>query len=77
MGKCLAVTFFALALAAPAHALDLNSYRAQNGKRPLSHSVRLAGIAYEQAAIMAGRGRIGHENFVGRIGGMEIGRAHV
>jgi uncharacterized protein YkwD len=68
MGKVLAV-IAALVVATPAFALDLNSFRAQNGKHRLSHSARLAGIAYQQAAIMAGRGRIGHEDFVARIGG--------
>jgi len=68
-GKCFGVAIVTLVLAAPAHALDLNSFRAQHGKHALSHSARLAGIAYQQAAIMAGRGRIGHDNFVARIGG--------
>ena len=69
MGKFWSGMLVALVVASPAFALDLNSFRAQHGKRPLSHSVRLAGIAYQQAAIMAGRGRIGHDNFVARIGG--------
>jgi uncharacterized protein YkwD len=74
MRKFLSAVAAMLAFAPPAFALDLNSFRAQNGKHALSHSVRLAGIAYEQAAIMAGRGRIGHENFVARIGG--VGTTH-
>src|ERR1051325_11099861 len=69
MGKFFSVVFVSLALAQPAFALDLNSYRAQHGKHALSCSVRLAGIAYQQAAIMAGHGRIGHADFVARIGG--------
>src|SRR5690349_18813796 len=68
MRKILSAAVVTLACAPPALALDLNSFRAQHGKRPLSYSVRLAGVAYQQAAIMAGRGRIGHDNFVARIG---------
>jgi uncharacterized protein YkwD len=56
------------ALISPAAALDLNSFRAQHGKPALSYSVRLAGIAYEQAALMAGRRHIDHANFKNRIG---------
>jgi uncharacterized protein YkwD len=55
-------------LASPAAALDLNSFRAQHGKPALSHSVRLSGIAYQQAALMAGRQHIDHANFAARIG---------
>src|SRR5689334_14975640 len=69
-GKFLGSAVVALAFAAPAHALDLNSFRAQHGKHALSYSVRLAGIAYQQAAIRAGQARIGHANFAARIGGM-------
>jgi uncharacterized protein YkwD len=68
MGKAL-IVLAAMVVATSASALDLNSFRAQHGKHRLSYSVRLAGIAYQQAAIMAGRGRIGHDNFVARIGG--------
>jgi uncharacterized protein YkwD len=62
------------ALAAPAHALDLNGFRAQHGKPALSFSTRLAGIAYEQARLMAGRSQIDHKDFVRRIG--PVGSTH-
>jgi uncharacterized protein YkwD len=62
------------AIGAPAHALDLNSFRVQHGKPALSYSVRLAGLAYEQARLMAGRGRIDHKDFLKRIGGSGCGK---
>jgi uncharacterized protein YkwD len=65
---------FILMLASPALAMDLNSFRAQHGRGPLSISVRLTGIAYEQASLMAGRGRIDHKDFKKRIG--PIGSTH-
>jgi hypothetical protein len=55
--------FFALLAvfaATPALALDLNSFRAQHKRPPLTISVRLAGLAYQQAALMAGRSQIDH-----------------
>lgn len=58
----------------PALAADLNSFRAQHGRSALSVSVRLSGIAYEQASLMAGRSRIDHKNFKSRIG--PIGTTH-
>jgi uncharacterized protein YkwD len=58
-----------LTLTTPALALDLNAFRAQHGRPALSISVRLAGIAYEQASLMAGRHRIDHKDFRKRIGG--------
>jgi uncharacterized protein YkwD len=66
--KLSAVIVFA-SLALPAVAMDLNAYRAGHGKPALSYSARLAGIAYEQARLMAGRGRIDHKDFLKRIGG--------
>src|SRR3954466_16288526 len=54
-------------IASPAAALDLNSFRAQHGKPALSHSVRLSGIAYQQALLMAGRQHIDHANFAARM----------
>jgi uncharacterized protein YkwD len=61
-------------LATPALALDLNAFRAQHGRPALSVSVRLAGLAYEQANAMAGRSRIDHKNFRTRVG--PIGTTH-
>ena len=69
-----AMTILTFALTTPALAADLNSFRAQNGKPALSISVRLAGIAYEQASLMAGRSGIDHKNFKQRIG--PIGSTH-
>jgi uncharacterized protein YkwD len=64
----------ALAFATPALATDLNTFRAQNGRPALSMSVRLAGLAYEQASLMAGRSQIDHKDFRKRIG--PIGSTH-
>jgi uncharacterized protein YkwD len=61
-------------LATPALALDLNGFRAQHGRPALSISVRLSGLAYQQANAMAGRSRIDHKNFKQRIG--PIGTTH-
>jgi uncharacterized protein YkwD len=61
-------------LTGPALALDLNSFRAQHHRGALSYSARLAGIAYEQASLMAGRARIDHKDFRKRIG--PVGSTH-
>ncbi len=50
-----------------AHGLDLNSFRAQNGKPALSYSPSLAGVAQHQASSMAGRGKLDHANFKQRV----------
>jgi uncharacterized protein YkwD len=57
-------------VALPASALDLNSFRAQHHRPPLSASATLAGVAYEQANSMASRRHLDHANFRGRIGGL-------
>jgi uncharacterized protein YkwD len=62
------------ALTTPALAQDLNSFRAQHKRPPLSLSPRLAGLAYQQASLMAGRSRIDHKDFKKRIG--PIGTTH-
>ncbi len=59
----LALLAAAMACAAPAHALDLNSFRAQHRLPPLSLSSALAGLAYEQAQSMAGRNHLDHAGF--------------
>jgi uncharacterized protein YkwD len=69
-----AVVAVPLLLTTPALASDLNAFRAQHGRPALSISVRLAGIAYEQASLMAGRSRIDHKDFKKRIG--PIGSTH-
>ena len=50
-----------------AHALDLNSFRAQHGRSALAYSATLAGVAQHQASSMAGRGRLDHANFKQRV----------
>lgn len=57
------LALLAVAFAAPARALDLNSFRAQHHLPPLSFSSTLAGLAYEQAHSMAGRNRLDHNGF--------------
>ncbi|HYC16429.1 MAG TPA: CAP domain-containing protein [Pseudolabrys sp.] len=49
--------------AAPALALDLNSFRAQNGLPPLSASGTLGAAAYSHAQSLAGRQRLDHSGF--------------
>jgi uncharacterized protein YkwD len=61
-------------LTTPALAMDLNAFRARHKMPALAYSARLAGIAYEQASLMAGRGRIDHKDFRKRIG--PIGTTH-
>jgi uncharacterized protein YkwD len=68
-----ACTFILLSVT-PALSADLNTFRAQHKMPALSHSVRLSGIAYEQASLMAGRSRIDHKDFKKRIG--PIGSTH-
>jgi uncharacterized protein YkwD len=60
--------------ATPALASDLNSFRAQHGRPALLISVRLSGLAYQQASLMAGRRQIDHKDFRKRIG--PIGSTH-
>ncbi len=69
----LALFVAAVACAAPARALDLNSFRAQHHLPPLSLSSTLAALAYEQAHSMAGRNHLDHNGFKQRVafsGGM-------
>ena len=64
----LATSALAFLLSTPASALDLNSFRAQNGRPALAMSSTLAGLAYEQAQAMAGRSHLDHANFRARLG---------
>lgn len=50
-----------------AFALDLNSFRAQHGLPPLSHSGTLAGAAYSHAHSLAARQRLDHAGFRQRL----------
>ena len=56
-----------LATLGPARALDLNSFRAQHKRPPLSPSSTLAGLAYEQAHSMANRKSLDHKNYRARL----------
>jgi len=63
----LAVAIACALLAMPAHALDLNSFRAQHGLPPLSASGALAGAAYSHAHNLAARQRLDHSGFRDRV----------
>ena len=58
----------AAVLATPASALDLNGFRAQHGRAPLSASSRLAAAAYEHAHHLAARKQLDHNGFRQRLG---------
>jgi len=69
-GRCIAIGLAGLAgalLTIPAYALDLNSFRAQNGRPALSVSGQLSGAAYSHAHAMANRGRLSHDGFRQRV----------
>jgi uncharacterized protein YkwD len=61
--------------AAPASALDLNSFRAEHHRPALSYSAMLAGAAYEQAHNMARRNHLDHNGFRERVGALVSGTA--
>lgn len=63
MRLCL-VSITLLALAAPAQATDLNSYRAKHGRAALRVDPSLAGMAYNHALDLARRGRLDHSGFL-------------
>ena len=65
--RTIALVALALAAAAPAAALDLNSFRAQHKLPPLAMSSALAGAAYAHAQDMASRRRLDHKNFRRRL----------
>jgi uncharacterized protein YkwD len=56
------------AWATPARALDLNGFRAQHGRPPLSASAQLMGIAQAHAYDMARRRHLDHNGFRQRMG---------
>ena len=58
----------ALLAATPSLALDLNSFRAQHGKPPLSMSSALSAAAHEHARALAARKRLDHKGFRARLG---------
>jgi len=49
------------------NALDLNSFRAEHGRPPLSVSSTLSSAAYGHARNLAGRGRLDHNGFRQRV----------
>ena len=63
MRLCLVSVAF-LALAAPAQATDLNSYRAKHGRAALRVDPSLTGMAHNHALDMARRGRLDHAGFL-------------
>ena len=60
-------TSAAIVFAGSASALDLNSFRAQHGRPPLSPSGALSGAAYSHAQSLAGRQRLDHSGFRQRV----------
>jgi uncharacterized protein YkwD len=67
MKRDIAVALASLFLTGTAAALDLNSYRAQHGRQPLSPSGALYGAAYSHAQSLAGRQRLDHSGFRQRV----------
>jgi uncharacterized protein YkwD len=55
--------------AAPASALDINSFRAQHKLPPLKLSTTLSAAAHSHAADMARRGSLDHDGFYQRMSG--------
>jgi len=60
-------TSAAIVFAGSASALDLNSFRAQHGRPPLSPSGALSGAAYSHAQSLAGRQLLDHSGFRQRV----------
>jgi uncharacterized protein YkwD len=60
----------AFALASPARALDINSFRAQHRLPPLMVSAALSGAAYSHAHDLARRNRLDHNGFRARMSGI-------
>ena len=56
-----------IVLADSSSALDLNSFRAQHGRPPLSPSGALSGAAYSHAHSLASRQRLDHSGFRQRV----------
>ena len=64
----LSVVVTLVLLAAPALALDLNSFRKEHRLPALKHSALLAGAAYEHAHDLARRNHLDHNGFYERMG---------
>ena len=74
--RCLAaLVAAAFASAGPAHAFDLNAFRAQHKLPPLSVSSTLAGAAYSHAHDMASRNHLDHNGFRQRLGALHSAAA--
>jgi len=56
-----------IVIADSSFALDLNSFRAQHGRPPLSPSGALSGAAHSHAQRLAGRQRLDHAGFRQRV----------
>ena len=54
---------FVVAFAIPAQAMDINSFRASNGRAALRYDASLAGLAYFHANDLARRGALDHAGF--------------
>ena len=68
MGRELIVVALSLTvLADSSSALDLNSFRAQHGRQPLSPNIALSAAAYSHAQTLAGRQRLDHAGFRQRV----------
>lgn len=76
MKRCAVVAAVAL-LATPAAALDLNSFRAQNGLPKLTASASLNAKARAHAADMARRGSMDHNGFAERMRGHRMAAENV
>lgn len=66
---CAALAMAPALLAAPASALDVNSFRAQHKLPPLSVSSMLSAAAYSHASDMASRRSLDHNGFRQRMAG--------
>jgi uncharacterized protein YkwD len=53
-----------IGLIASAQAMDINSFRAKNGRPPLRADASLAGLAYSHATDLARRGALDHAGFL-------------
>src|SRR6187401_3029985 len=62
--RVLVVVVALLSLAVPAQAMDLNSYRARNGRAPLRVDFSLVALASGHAADLARRGALDHAGFL-------------
>jgi uncharacterized protein YkwD len=71
--RALLILALTAALAAPAAALDLNGFRREHGRHPLSYSAALAAAAYAAAHSMANRNHLDHSGFSARIADLVSG----